>query len=64
MKRAERPVQPETAKPPSASDSVSVLGRLTLASLDDCPCEKQGYDPYDTSSGRVPDVWAAKRKRA
>jgi hypothetical protein len=64
MKRTERPAQPETAKPQSASDPMSVLGRLTPAFLDDYQCEKQGYDPYDTSSGRVPDVWRTKRKRA
>jgi hypothetical protein len=64
MKRTDRPAQPETAKPRSASDSMSVLSRLTLGLLDEYQCEKQGYDPYDTSRGRVPDVWRAKRKRA
>ena len=40
------------------------MTKIKLAFLDDYVCEKRGYDPYDTSRGRAPDVWAAKRKRA
>jgi hypothetical protein len=64
MKSIDRPAKPESTTPRSTSDPVSVLSRLPLAFLNENTCEKQGYDPYDTSLGRVPDVWRAKRKRA
>jgi hypothetical protein len=41
-----------------------LLKRFKLELLDQYVCEKRGYDPYDTSRGRAPDIWAAKRKRA
>jgi len=49
----------KTAKPP-----VDVLKRFKLEFLDQYVCEKRGYDPYDTSRGRAPDIWSTKRKRA
>jgi hypothetical protein len=41
-----------------------VLSRIKLAFLDEYTCERRGYDPYDTSKGRAPDIWMSKRKRA
>lgn len=41
-----------------------LLKRFKLELLDRYVCEKKGYDPYDTSKGRAPDIWATKRKRA
>jgi hypothetical protein len=64
MKRTARPATPGTDETVQASDPLSVLGRIKLAFLDDTTCEKHGYDPYDTSRGRGPDIWASKRKRA
>lgn len=64
MKRTVRPAKPDTSKTDSGSDLLSVLSRIQLTFLDEYTCEKQGYDPYDTSKGRAPDIWAAKRKRA
>ena len=49
------------AAPPPKDD---LLKRFKLELLDRYVCEKKGYDPYDTSTGRAPDVWATKRKRA
>jgi len=49
------------AAQPSKDD---VLKRFKLELLDQYVCEKKGYDPYDTSRGRAPDIWAKKRKRA
>jgi hypothetical protein len=46
------------------SEPLELLRRIRLEFLDEYVCEKRGYDPYDTSRGRVPDAWAAKRKRA
>jgi hypothetical protein len=43
---------------------LAVLTRIKLAFLDEYTCEKRGYDPYDTSRGRAPDIWMSKRKRA
>jgi hypothetical protein len=64
MKRTIRSAKPGTAKTSPTSDPLSVLGRLQLGFLDEYTCEKSGYDPYDTSRGRSPDIWASKRKRA
>ncbi len=65
MKRtAVRPAAPDTTESVSESDSLSVLSRIQLAFLDEYTCEKRGYDPYDNSKSRVPDIWARKRKRA
>jgi hypothetical protein len=64
MKRTARPAMPDTAKPLPESDPLSVLSRIKLAFLDEYTCEKRGYDPYDTSRGRAPDIWMSKRKRA
>jgi hypothetical protein len=41
-----------------------LLKRFKLELLDRYVCEKRGYDPYDTSKGRSPDIWSTKRKRA
>jgi hypothetical protein len=41
-----------------------LLKRFKLELLDQYVCEKRGYDPYDTSGGRAPDIWSTKRKRA
>jgi hypothetical protein len=75
MKRTASPAKPGTDRavlaekamskhtwPPS--DPLAVLSRIKLAFLDEYTCEKRGYDPYDTSKGRAPDIWMSKRKRA
>ena len=41
-----------------------LLKRFKVELLDQFVCEKRGYDPYDTSRGRAPDIWSKKRKRA
>ena len=64
MKRTVRPATPGASQAAKESDSLSVLGRIKLAFLDDYTCEKRGYDPYDTSRNLTPDIWASKRKRA
>jgi hypothetical protein len=64
MKRTERPAKPGTRETRPESDPLSVLSRIKLAFLDEYTCEKRGYDPYDTSRGRAPDIWMSKRKRA
>jgi hypothetical protein len=63
MKRTAGPAEPATAKALPA-DPLSVLSRIKLAFLDEYTSEKRGYDPYDTSKARAPDIWATKRKRA
>jgi len=68
MKSSVHPVMPDTENTEAVSDPTSVASRIQLlledAFLDDYACEKRGYDPYDSSKGRLPDVWATKRKRA
>ena len=65
MKKTTGPAQPaNNSSTKSASDPLSVLSRIKLAFLDEYVCEKSGYDPYDTSRGRAPDIWASKHKRA
>jgi hypothetical protein len=64
MKRTSSPAKPGTATTQQSSDPLSLLKRIKLEFLDEYVCEKRGYDPYDTSKGRAPDIWAAKRKRA
>jgi hypothetical protein len=64
MKRTAGPGSPDTVKTLPASDPLSVLSRIQLAFLDEYTCEKRGYDPYDTSKARAPDIWASKHKRA
>jgi hypothetical protein len=70
MKRAAGPAKPDTEKAVPAeravppSDPLAVLSRIKLAFLDEYSCEKRGYDPYDTSKGRGPDIWMSRRKRA
>jgi hypothetical protein len=49
----------QKATPPS-----DLLKRFKLELLDQYVGEKRGYDPYDTSMDRSPDVWSKKRKRA
>jgi hypothetical protein len=58
---------PERNPPRTETDPLAALNRLTLGlldHLDNYACERQGYDPYDTSRARAPDVWSTKRKRA
>jgi len=64
MKRTAGPAKPATEETRPESDPLSVLSRIKLAFLDEYTCEKRGYDPYDTSKGRAPDIWMSKRKRA
>ena len=64
MKRTTGPAKPDSEKTAQDSDPLSVLSRIKLAFLDEYTCEKRGYDPYDTSKGRAPDIWMSKRKRA
>jgi hypothetical protein len=67
MKHTTGPARPDTEKAipvePSA-DALAVLSRIKLAFLDEYTCERRGYDPYDTSKGRAPDIWMSQRKRA
>jgi hypothetical protein len=64
MKRTPSPAQPASATHHQAVNPLELLKRIKLEFLDEYVCEKRGYDPYDTSNARAPDVWAAKRKRA
>jgi hypothetical protein len=64
MKRIARPDRPDTARIESKDSPLSILSRIQLAFLEDYSRERQGYDPYDSSKSRSPDVWALKRKRA
>jgi hypothetical protein len=70
MKRTAGPAKPGTERAASAdktvppSDPLGVLSRIKLAFLDEYTGENRGYDPYDTSKGRAPDIWMSKRKRA
>jgi hypothetical protein len=65
MNKTASPAQPADAKTTTPErDPLTVLSRIRLAFLDDYTCEKRGYDPYDTSRARSPDVWTSKRKRA
>jgi hypothetical protein len=65
MKHTTGPAKPDnSSKAESALDPISALGRIKLAFLDEYVCDKHGYDPYDTSKGRAPDIWSSKRKRA
>jgi hypothetical protein len=63
MKRTAGPAKPGTAESLPKSDPLSVLSRIKLAFLDEYTREKRGYDPYDTSKGRAPDIWMSKPKR-
>jgi len=62
MKRTAGPAEPGAAEAVPQSDLA--LSRIKLAFLDEYTCEKRGYDPYDTSRRRAPDIWMSKRKRA
>jgi len=64
MKRTIRPNPPSVANALAASDPLSILGRIKLSFLEESACEKRGYDPYDTSRHRAPDLWKSKRKRS
>ena len=64
MKRTPSPAKPATATTHEAVNPLELLNRIKLEFLDEYVCEKRGYDPYDTSKARAPDIWAAKRKRA
>jgi len=46
----------------AAPKSEGTLGRAKLVLLSEG--ERIGYDPYDTVSTGVRDIWAGKRKRA
>ena len=52
----------KAAQPPS--EPSDIFKRFKLELLDQYVCERRGYDPYDTSTARSPDIWAKKRKRA
>jgi len=52
----------KAAQPPS--EPGDIFKRFKLELLDQYVREKRGYDPYDTSRGRAPDIWSTKRKRA
>ena len=66
MKRTDQPASTRGAQalPSSETDPMSLLSRMTLGLFENYTCEKQGYDPYDTSRNRKPDIWRQKRKRA
>jgi hypothetical protein len=62
MKRTEGPAKPQTTD--TVQGLESVMSRIQLAFLEDFTRERRGYDPYDSSKSRSPDIWALKRKRA
>jgi hypothetical protein len=64
MKHTTNRSKPASATAQQQSNPLDLLKRMRLEFLDDYACEKRGYDPYDTSKGRAPDIWSAKRKRA
>ncbi len=64
MKRTLSTAAPVITKTEPPSDPLSVVRRIRLDFLEDYTCEKRGYDPYDTSKHRGPDIWTRKRKRA
>jgi len=64
MKSNARAAMPQTSNTHSDSVPMGTLKRIKPAFLEEYTRERQGYDPYDTSTGRSPDVWRAKRKRA
>ena len=64
MKKTKAPAKPDGIHAQKPCEPLPVLTRIKLAFLDEYVCEKPGYDPYDTSRSRGPDVWASKRKRA
>ena len=64
MKRTTRPARPASTTAQQPSGPLDLLKRIRLEFLDEYVCEKRGYDPYDTSKGRSPDIWSSKRKRA
>jgi hypothetical protein len=66
MKHTVRPAEPAATQASSASDprcALKRINRIRLEFLDEYTCEKHGYDPYDSSRGRAPDIWSTKRKR-
>ena len=64
MKRTDHLGSSHTTPTPAQTDPMSLLSRMTSGLFDNYTCEKQGYDPYDTTCNRKPDVWRQKRKRA
>jgi hypothetical protein len=46
------------------SAAYRALSRIKLELLDEYTGERKGYDPYDTSQGRMKDAWRVTRKRA
>jgi hypothetical protein len=64
MKRTTSPAKPASTTAQQPSNPLDLLKRIKLEFLDEYMCEKRGYDPYDTSRGRAPDIWSSKRKRA
>ena len=64
MKRTTSPAQSASTTAQQPSNPLDLLKRIRLEFLDEYVCEKRGYDPYDTSRGRAPDIWSSKRKRA
>jgi hypothetical protein len=64
MKRTTSPATPASTTAQQPSNPLDLLKRIKLEFLDEYMCEKRGYDPYDTSRGRAPDIWTSKRKRA
>jgi hypothetical protein len=63
MNRTQSPAKPAN-EATAASDSLTALNRTKFAFLDEYVYERRGYDPYDTSKDRSPDIWKAKPKRA
>jgi hypothetical protein len=64
MKRTAPTTQPIRSIAVPEPNPLKALSRIKLAFLDEYTDEKRGYDPYDSSKGRAPDIWASKRKRA
>jgi hypothetical protein len=64
MKGTTSPAKPASTTAQHPSNPLDLLKRIRLEFLDEYVGEKRGYDPYDTSKGRSPDIWSSKRKRA
>lgn len=64
MKRTAGPARQPADQTDTIEGLESVMSRIQLACLEDFTQERRGYDPYDSSKSRSPDIWALKRKRA
>ncbi|HUK02068.1 MAG TPA: hypothetical protein VLW26_07325 [Steroidobacteraceae bacterium] len=61
---SERAPEPETSSAPRAAGTESI-SRIRLALLEELAVsqERRGYDPYDTHTSGVRDVWSRTSRR-